>query len=155
MDKQMQWWWDRPLIHPQKNGNIWLVKHYMSRVPLFWGCLIIWIFFSKTSPQKQTPISPSPMAHHCHGFVGAPRNFHQIHRCFFQLLGSKPRFSKAGSLKMGGWAPPPPLCLRGLESDFFLDLGSKIIIRLQVQAVRFAVFFSVVWGKSGRLFCFK
>ena len=37
----------------------------------------------------------------------------------------------------------------------FSDLGSKIIIRLQVQAVRFAFFFPVVLGKSGRLFCFK
>lgn len=30
----------RPLNHPQKNGNIWLVqkkKNHMSRVPLFWG----------------------------------------------------------------------------------------------------------------------
>ena len=102
--------------HPQ-NGNIWLVKCYIEQVQLFWGCLIILTFLRTSLPPSQKKnASRIAKAHHGHGFVGATRNFHQIHRCFFQLLGSKPSFSRAGSLKMGSSAPPP-LCLRRLEPD--------------------------------------
>ncbi len=94
-----------------------VVKYNIEQVQLFWGCLIIWTFL-RTSPTPKKNASRIAMPHHGHGFIGATRNFHQIHRCLFQLLGSKPSFQGLEAWKFVT-PPPPPHCVWGDYNQIF------------------------------------